>query len=107
MADMIRKQIYISRRQEELLKRLSQARGVTEAEIVRSAIDRQLYGDSTPLGPAQTQPSALKDFIQLARTRRERMGEPARWNREELYEERENRWTGQAAKEDEDAGSVD
>ena len=37
MPEMFRKQFYIHKRQQMLLKRLSQARGVSEAEIVRQA----------------------------------------------------------------------
>jgi hypothetical protein len=45
MSEMIRKQIYISKRQEQLLKRLSQARGVSEAEIIRNACRHILLPD--------------------------------------------------------------
>ena len=41
MGDMVRKQIYISRRQQTLLKRLAKEKGTSEAEIVRQAIDRE------------------------------------------------------------------
>ena len=43
---MVRKQIYIHKRQNTLLKRLSQARGVSEAEIIRQAIDREISGEA-------------------------------------------------------------
>ena len=39
MGDMIREQLHIERRQEDLLKRRSAELGVTEAEIVRVALD--------------------------------------------------------------------
>ena len=42
MARMIRKQFYIGSQQEALLKRLVQETGMTEAELVRQAIDRQM-----------------------------------------------------------------
>ena len=35
MAKMVRKQIYIQERQNILLKRLAEARGVSEAEVIR------------------------------------------------------------------------
>ena len=41
MSDMVRKQIYITRRQELLLKRLARLRGVSEAEIIRKALDKE------------------------------------------------------------------
>jgi hypothetical protein len=40
MAKMIRKQVYIEPRQEALLKQLVRETGVTEAELIRQAIDR-------------------------------------------------------------------
>ena len=39
MATKVRKQIYIERDQEVLLKRLTQETGASEAEIVRQALD--------------------------------------------------------------------
>ena len=47
MSEMVRKQFYIHKRQHILLKRLSQARGVSEAEIVRQAIEREATGASS------------------------------------------------------------
>ncbi len=40
MGTMVRKQVYIEPRQDELLKRLASATGATEAEIIRQAIDQ-------------------------------------------------------------------
>jgi hypothetical protein len=37
---MIRKQVYIEPRQDRILKRRASQRGVTEAEIIREALDR-------------------------------------------------------------------
>src|SRR5947207_16009936 len=37
---MVRKQVYISSEQEQKLKRVADARGCTQAEVVREAIDR-------------------------------------------------------------------
>ncbi|MFH0813378.1 MAG: hypothetical protein V2A69_11160 [Pseudomonadota bacterium] len=37
MAEMVRKQIYIEERHERLLKRISKACGVSEAELIRQA----------------------------------------------------------------------
>ena len=41
IAEMVRKQIYIEERYERLLKRISKARGVSEAELIRQAIERE------------------------------------------------------------------
>lgn len=107
MSEMVRKQIYITKRQEKLLKRISEARGVSEAEIVRKAIDQELYGASSNQFPVSQHTSALDDFILLARQQRDLTGAPLRYKRSDLYVEREQRWTHQIAEEDEDASSVD
>jgi predicted DNA-binding protein len=44
MTVKVRKQIYIETDQEEMLKRLSQETGISEAEIVRQAIDQRTRG---------------------------------------------------------------
>jgi hypothetical protein len=89
---MVRKQIYIRKRQEALLRRLAQARGLSEAEIIRQAIDREIAGE--PAQPAFSSLSAIDDFTRLALSKRSpgTRAEPYRWNREEIYAERESRW---------------
>jgi hypothetical protein len=89
---MVRKQIYIQKRQEALLKRLSKTRGVSEAEIIRQAIDREVAGS-----PAQTMSgdrSAWQELILFLDSRQPATSgqQPYRWNRDEIYAERENRW---------------
>ena len=42
MTQMVRKQIYIDKRQRAQLKRVAKARGTSEAELIRQAINRQL-----------------------------------------------------------------
>jgi len=89
---MIRKQIYIQERQEVLLKHLSQARGLSEAEIIRQAIERELAGASTqPVAPDR---SAWQELVAFLEVRQETAlkGTPYQWNRAEIYAERENRW---------------
>jgi hypothetical protein len=98
--DMIRKQIYISQRQEQLLKRLAQALQISEAEFIRQAIDRQLSGETSLPAAPHRQTSAFEEFMKLARTPRGLQGEPVRWKRAELYEERENRWPRRIAEGD-------
>ncbi len=54
MAEMVRKQIYIEDRHERLLKRISKTRGVSEAELIRQAIDRETIGKNAfPFEPDQ------------------------------------------------------
>jgi hypothetical protein len=89
---MVRKQIYIPRRQDILIKRLSQTKGLSEAEIIRQAIEREinreLYATDTDAK------SAWDEIIQFIEERKASAepAEPIRWNREEIYAERENRW---------------
>ena len=96
---MVRKQIYIHKRQEALLKRLSQARGVSEAEIIRQAIEREVAGvPAQPLADDQAAWQELLTFLE-SRTAQGGSGQPYRWNREEIYTERENRWLRDREKE--------
>lgn len=94
MAQMIRKQIYIQRRQQALLKRLARLRGLSEAEIIRQAIEREVEARATKSLPGDM--SALQDFLKFARSRRAAgaasvAGAHRTWMRDDLYEERLNR----------------
>ncbi len=93
MSDMVRKQIYISRRQQAMLKRLSELRSLSESEIIRQAIDREAANAAVPGSqPASRQAwNEAYQFMLSLRERADRFSEPYRWNREELYEERLNR----------------
>jgi hypothetical protein len=91
--DMVRKQIYIYRRQQNLLRQLARQRGMSEAEIIRRAIDRETALGEIPL--SENSHTALEEIIQAAyisRDQSESDSEPYRFNRADLYEERENRW---------------
>ena len=89
---MVRKQIYIPRRQDVLIKRLSEIRGVSEAEVIRQAIEREISQELSGVAPEVA--AAWEQTLQLVLQRKAAAGsgEPYRWNREELYEERESRW---------------
>jgi hypothetical protein len=91
MSEMVRKQFYIHKRQHILLKRLSQARGISEAEIVRQAIEREATGVSpqSPL-PDRAAWEEIMDFVE-ARKALGPGGEPYQWNRQDAYQERESR----------------
>ncbi len=90
MGQMVRKQVYIEPAQEASLKKQAKKLGITEAEIIRRAIDRQMV----LLIPALRDLSAWereKEFIA------ERMaGKPLpggrKFKREEAYEERLKRY---------------
>ncbi len=89
MQQMIRKQIYIERRQEARLKRLAKQRGVSEAEIIRRALDRELNTGSTT--NVQRNPDAWKQALEFMQSRRQQVTageEPYRFRREDAYEER-------------------
>ena len=90
---MVRKQIYLPKRQNQVLKRLAKQRGVSEAEVLRQALEREAEMAAPVVRDSKT---ALDEIIAFARSLRDRpelmQGKPVRWNRQELYEERENRW---------------
>jgi hypothetical protein len=86
MRRMIRKQIYIEPRQEDMLKRLARELGVPEAEIIRQGID-EVARAGQPLPPDGRAWEEEKAFI--AQRRRLRMPQTGRaWTREELYDDR-------------------
>jgi hypothetical protein len=92
MAEMVRKQIYIQERHERLLKRISKARGVSEAELIRQAIERETVGGKLPvLAPDQ---AAWDKILRFANSRKAARpsARPHRWNRLDAYEERERRF---------------
>ncbi len=94
---MVRKQIYISKRQEQMLKRLSQARGLSEAEFIRQAIDHEAVSDiSAPPSADEEAWQQTVTFMRSLRSRAAQFSQPYRWSRAELYEERLSRY---AAKE--------
>jgi hypothetical protein len=90
---MIRKQVYIEEHHDRLLKHRARQRGVTEAEIIREALDRADVGDS---GAGHiSDPAAGRKAISFMRSlaRRRRKAPAGRdWTRESLYEERIGRW---------------
>jgi hypothetical protein len=91
---MVRKQIYLLRRQNLILKRLAKQRSISEAEVIRRALEREAEL-SVPTVKGSRQ--ALNNIIVYARSLRRRpellQGKPYVFNREHLYEERQNRWS--------------
>jgi hypothetical protein len=89
----IRKQIYLEKKHDQQLKRLAEARGVSEAEVIRQAIDRQADSAAERLVPPNPHAWAVayKKMLELQAQgplpKRER-----RWTRDELYEERLSRY---------------
>ncbi|HEY8165143.1 MAG TPA: hypothetical protein VIF83_06260 [Gemmatimonadaceae bacterium] len=92
---MIRKQVYIEERHDRMLKRRAKQRGVTEAEIVRDALETIAIGGS---GRARQTPDPVAGrkavaFMRSLRARRRRASAGRRWTRESLYQDRIDRWT--------------
>jgi len=91
VAKMVRKQIYIQDRQERLLRRIAETRGVSQAQVVREAIEGQAIGQG---GASGTNPAAWARALDRMRSLHERAPsdqKPHRWSREDLYEDRLSR----------------
>jgi len=80
---MVRKQVYIRPGQEALLKRLAQETGMTEAELIRQAIDRRSGTVHLPrdLRAWQEERAFIARLIEQGPVPGERT-----WRREELHE---------------------
>ena len=82
MPRMIRKQVYIEPRQERLLKERARRYRVTEADLIRQAVDRGL--ERTALSVPE--PGAWKSFKRrIAPRKGELRRSLRRWTRDELY----------------------
>ena len=82
---MVRKQVYIEPAQEQFLKRRAKELGVTEADLIRRAIDTLAR---TPAGPP-FDPEAWTAIVELMEQRaRLPIAGGRRWTRDDLYEER-------------------
>lgn len=91
---MIRKQVYLEPRQDRMLKRRASQRGVTEAEIMREALDRL---DVRPVARRRdVDVDAARQALAFMRSlaaRGNRAPKGRTWTRESLYEDRIGRWT--------------
>lgn len=84
MTRMVRKQIYIEPRQEALLKRLARITGLTEAEIIRRAVEQQVRVILFPrrdLNAWQEEKAFINNLVQQGPVPGGRT-----WLREDLYE---------------------
>ncbi|MBW4588399.1 ribbon-helix-helix domain-containing protein [Aetokthonos hydrillicola Thurmond2011] len=84
MASKIRKQIYIEPHQEHLLKTIAQQTGVSEAEIIRQAINLHIGNITDP----QTNIAAWESELAFINSRKNLTPLPGGrdWQREDLYE---------------------
>lgn len=93
MTQMIRKQIYIAKRHQALLRRLAKARGVSEAELIRQAIDQQAANASAqPLPPDPEAWERARAFMLDLQAQGPIPGQGRAWKREDAYAERESRY---------------
>jgi hypothetical protein len=92
MAQMIRKQIYIRSQQQKLLARLAKSLGISEAEVIRQALDDKLsVGQSRVRSVTQDRMQALDEVLAFAHKLHAKGALANRsrsWTREDLYEDR-------------------
>ena len=93
---MIRKHVRISKRQQMLLTKLARARGVSESEVIRQAIEHEA-ADPGRQHFARDR-SAWEEIVRTieARMSLDVEATPYEWDRRDAYEEREGRWPRQA-----------
>ena len=88
---MIRKQLYIDPSQDAALKRKARELGVSEAELVRRALDNALSSPASKTKRISALQAVLKDAKALSKTHR--VPENYRFNREDAYDDtRLERW---------------
>lgn len=81
---MIRKQVYLELQHDALLKQKAKALGVTEAELVRDALELFLKAGSA-LKKDRAAWEAERNFI-LGRMKATREAKTRNWKREDLYD---------------------
>ncbi len=88
---MVRKQVYIEPAQDRFLKQRAKVLGVTEAELIRDAIDALAR---TPAG-GQRDPEAMQRVFAIMQERAKlpSTAEGRTWTRDDLYEERLGRFS--------------
>jgi len=89
---MIRKQVYIEQRHDQMLKRRANQRGVTEAELIREALDSVEAGSA--IRRQDVDMTAAKKALAFMRSLAASPGESRGrgWTRESLYADRIGRW---------------
>ena len=92
MPQMVRKQIYIQKSQEERLKKVAETRGVSEAEIIRRALENELKHsgyrlayDSDAWKRIEARIAEMDKLPPVTQKKRD-------WTRDDLYEERMKRY---------------
>lgn len=87
MQKMIRKQLYITEGQDEVLKERARALGISEAELARRALSEFLSED---MPKATARPEALETLLKRTRSLSRKHWLPSGYqlDREDLYSER-------------------
>jgi hypothetical protein len=88
MPQMVRKQIYIRKQQDRLIKRLAEARGVSEAEVVRQALENEAQETRMPEYFDLHAWEQAREFMASLHALGPIEGKPRDWKREDLYTER-------------------
>ena len=91
MSRMVRKQVYITNQQQRLLKRRAKALGVTESEVMRRGIELASTSRRSFPFDREAWEDALLFMKERARLKVPQTGRS--WTREELYEERLERFS--------------
>jgi hypothetical protein len=92
MGDMVRKQIYLKKRQVKAIQQKAEVMGINESELIRQAIDRDLYGgEGLPTRPDPAAWEEIESFLSLLDGKPQE-GKPYHFDRNELYEDRLSRF---------------
>jgi hypothetical protein len=92
MATMVRKQIYIEKRQQALLKQLAKTEDISEAEIIRQAIDNRVSMGKRFIRSDFEAWERAHQFMLKLRAQGPIENQPRNWTREDIYEERLSRY---------------
>ncbi len=84
---MVRKQIYLPKRQNQVLKRLAKQRGVSEAEVIRQAVEREAEAATYPIRDEEESWKRIQQFVAERKATYAGQGKPVQWNRQDLYDE--------------------
>jgi len=93
MSMMVRKQIYLQKRQDALLKKVAEAHQTSEAEIIRTALEHELSGGNIkPVHISEEAWAKALAFMRALRAQEPVGKRSSDWKREDLYEERLSRY---------------
>jgi len=93
MTLMVRKQVYITPKQDADLKRKARELGVTESELIRRGIDQVTNAELSPEERDRLWQEAMEFMRRRAEIPVPPGTKPWKWNRDEIYEERINHYS--------------